>query len=75
MNEHDRSNLDFLMSLKTQAQWQDWADHCDADDFVYAMELLKTAQAELIVEEIEAREQDEELDLTEATAVLSKYRL
>lgn len=75
MNDHDRANLEFLMSLKSEAQWRDWAECCDADDFVYAMELLKTAQAELLVEEIEAREQDQELDLSEATAVLSKFRL
>lgn len=75
MNNHDRANLEFLMSLKSEAQWRDWAECCDADDFVYALELLKTAHAELIVEELEAQEDDQELDLSEATAVLSKFQL
>ena len=59
MNQYDKDNLNFLMSLKTEDDWQDWARYCDEDDFRYAMELLKTAQAELLVREMELSSQGE----------------
>lgn len=75
MNDYDRSNLSFLLSLKTPEDWLNWADCIDADDLVYALELVQTAIAENMVEQMEWEEaaQDEDLDLTQAQAVLTKF--
>lgn len=77
MNDHDRDNLKFLLSLKTTKDWERWANHCELDDFLYAMELIKTAMAEETVKSMELNEkyEEEEMDLSEARAVLSKFQL
>jgi len=76
MNDHDKSNLEFLMSLKNQTEWKHWAECCDEDDFAYAMELLQTAMAEIEVKHMELVESlQEEVDLTDARTVLSRFAL
>ena len=76
MNDHDKSNLEFLMSIKNQAEWKSWAECCDEDDFVYAMELIQTALAEVEVKHMELVESlQEEVDLTDARVVLSRFAL
>ena len=39
MNPHDRKNLDFLLTADI-AVIRDWAGKMDADDIIYAQELL-----------------------------------
>ena len=39
MNAHDRKNLDFLLTADI-AVIRDWAGKMDADDIIYAQELL-----------------------------------
>ncbi len=39
MNQHDRSNLDFLLAAEIDVI-RDWAGKMSADDIVYAQELL-----------------------------------
>jgi len=39
MNQHDRKNLDFLLTADI-AVIRDWAGKMDADDIIYAQELL-----------------------------------
>jgi hypothetical protein len=76
MNDYDKSNLEFLMSLKNQKEWKQWAECCDEDDFAYAMELLQTALAEIEVHHMELVESlQEEIDTTEAQSVLSRFKL
>lgn len=77
MNNHDRENFEFLMSLKTQEDWMAWAKDCTEDDFVYAIELIRTAQAECEVREMELDEadQDEEgLDCTQAMEIINRVK-
>lgn len=77
MNDYDRSNLEFLLSIKTDEDWQNWADAVDADDLDYAMELIKTAQAENEVfqmELAEALQESEGMDCTLAKNVLDKFK-
>lgn len=77
MNEHDRCNLEFLMSLKSQADWESWAENCDDDDFVYALELIKTAKAEADIRlmELDEAEQDEDgLDCTLANEFINRVK-
>lgn len=79
MNDWDKSNLQFLLSLKTKEDWEDWAKYCEQDDFLYAIEIVRTAQAELMVQVMELEEEEAEeqgkKEFAEANAVLSKFRL
>jgi hypothetical protein len=78
MNDWDKNNLEFLMSLKTPEDWDDWAKYCEPDDFLYAIELVRTAQAELLVQVMQLEEDEAEAqgkEYSEANAVLNKFRL
>lgn len=79
MDEFDRINLNFLMSLQTDEDWINWAKSVEWDDMVYAMELLETALAEQEVEKMELKEaiqdMDGDLDLGLARSVLAKFAL
>lgn len=46
MNEHDRSNLEFLLAADN-AVIRDWASKMPADDIKYAQELLDAYALEL----------------------------
>ena len=46
MNEHDRSNLKFLLNASAETL-KDWWDKVDEDDHQYAQELLAMAALEL----------------------------
>lgn len=74
MNDWDRNNLNFLVNAdkRTLEQWQETAS---ADDFAYALELLKMAQAELELEAMSVIESEENLDCTQAREVLARFRL
>lgn len=74
MNDWDRNNLNFLLSANkdTMANWQLTATD---DDFAYALELLRAAQAELELEALAALDGDQSLDCSQARAVLSKFAL
>ena len=68
MNEHDRQNLKFLLALSDETL-RLFLDHCSADDYLYALELL-------MVYRMEIEEQTQEnLDLTQANEILSKFRI
>lgn len=76
MNEWDKNNLEFLLSLKTEEDWLDWFAATEEDDHIYAMELIKRAQTELVVKSMELREEYlQEEDLGVAQSILSKFRL
>jgi hypothetical protein len=76
MNDWDKDNLNFLMHISPELL-KDFLQIMDADDVAYAMELLRTAKAEILVEAIEYDEifnqHDEEFP--EASAVLNKFTL
>lgn len=68
MNDHDRQNLRFLLALSDEGL-RLFLDQCDADDYLYAIELLMVYRMEL--EELS----EDDLDLTEANNILSKFRI
>ena len=77
MNDFDRTNLDFLLSADAET-FQQFLLESDDDDIQYALELIQRYKAELMVHEMELEESvDEEmgLNLTDARAVLRKFRL
>lgn len=74
MNDHDRSQLNFIMSLSDEA-FEEWALSIPNDDIKYAMELIQAARLENSIQEQELLDLLEDSDLAEANAVLKKFRL
>lgn len=74
MNDWDRNNLKFLTTAsdETMANWQETATD---DDFAYALELLRAAQAELELEALAALDEQTDLDLSQSQSVLAKFRV
>jgi hypothetical protein len=78
MNEHDKSNLEFLLTADA-AVIRDWAGKMQGDDIVYAQELLLQHAADLrersreILVEAEMARLDNSYDL--AGEYLRKFTL
>lgn len=70
MNLHDQSNLKFLMSL-TKRELKTWFNSVTKDDVEYALEILKLAQVEEIIE-INTTEVS---DFTDAKKILSRFTI
>lgn len=68
MNDHDRSNFEFIMSLSPQ-QFDEWYATISLDDIEYAIELCQAARLEM------ALSVDEVKDLTQAKQTLKKFML
>lgn len=75
-SQHDRNNLNFLLSAD-QETLKLWYKNCSNDDLLYAKSLLDAFALE-VHEEIKTQLIDSQLDImkhfTEATAVLSYIR-
>lgn len=69
MNDHDRSNLEFLLTASPEVL-QDWYSKMDEDDILYAFELLQAASLELLERSVNIS-----TDCTEAKKILSKFML
>jgi hypothetical protein len=78
MNEWDRNNLHFILD-SDEATLEDFYSWATEDDLTYALELVRTAMAELIVQEAELM--DEILtnatadDVSEANTMLKQFQL
>jgi hypothetical protein len=72
MNQWDKDNLRFLMSVDTPT-FEDWFDQADQDDIDYALELLAQAKAEVSLKAAEIFDDVE--DFTEANDVLKKVMI
>ena len=72
MNDWDKNNLNFIMSLNS-ADFDEWYESLSQDDLDYAMELLKQARTEVSVQV--AALFDEPETLKDARKVLAKYTL
>jgi hypothetical protein len=68
MNDYDRSNFEFIMSLSPQ-QFDEWYASISLDDIEYAIELCQAARLEM------ALNTDAVKDLTEANNALKKFML
>lgn len=69
MNDRDRENLNFLLTISPKG-FQDWLEQADDDDVEYALELIHYAKLEMIVAELERRDSVE--DVTEAKMELDR---
>lgn len=73
MNQFDKENLNFLMALSSDEEWEDWAQYCEEDDFTYALELMKRRTAEISLA-MEDMVEEKEFDLTEANVLINKIK-
>jgi len=74
MNNWDRDNLNFLMNASKETL-EEWHHYADADDYKYALELLQAARTELAMQELALVDDQAVEDMTEAQAVLARFRL
>jgi hypothetical protein len=74
MNDWDRGNLDFILN-SSDADLEDFYSWASDEDLLYALQLIQLAKAELEVEEIEMLEAEADEDVSQAQAVLQRFRL
>lgn len=72
MNDHDKHNLDFLLSISPDVL-ADWFEQADDDDINYAFELLARAKSDMLLRLIELEDSVE--DLSEAKQFLQKFSI
>jgi hypothetical protein len=66
MNDWDRDNLNFLLTISSET-FEDWLQQADEDDIDYAIELLRAAKSELIIEQMEV------LDMVQDTSTANNF--
>jgi len=74
MNNWDRDNLNFLLNADRETM-EDWYHMATEDDFKYAAELFRRARVELAMTELALVDDEAVQDITEAQAVLARFRL
>ena len=74
MNNWDRDNLNFLLNADRETM-EDWYHMATEDDFKYAAELFRRARTELAMQELALVDSEAVEDMTEAQAVLARFRL
>lgn len=72
MNDHDRSNLQFILSLNEDG-FDKWSSTLSEDDVDYALELLKAARTEVMMQAVSLT--DEVEDTSDAMGVLKGFML
>ena len=75
MNNHDKGNLQFLLSLRTEQEWENWYNAVGEDDHAYAMEILRAARTETTMQLLELQDEAANEDLSLAKSVLRRYTL
>ena len=72
MNNYDRRNLEFILSM-TPDQMLEFFEDMPQDDILYAIEIIQLAKCEAIVKKLEIIE-SAETDYSEARAVLERIQ-
>ena len=67
-------NLDFILN-STDEDMEDFLSWASDEDLRYALELIQIAKNELVVQEIEMLDTKADEDLSQAQAVLERFRL
>ena len=77
MNDWDRDNLNFLMSIGEE-EFTAWMEQADSEDIDYAMKLIREARTEVMVQEMELRDSmefyEKKSDYPDAKALIDKIR-
>jgi hypothetical protein len=71
MNEWDKDNLNFIMNASEEG-FDEWLEQADNDDIDYALELIRMAKAELMVQEMEMT--DTVSNFTEANQLIERIK-
>jgi hypothetical protein len=74
MNNHDRLNLEFLLT-SSPATLKDWYDKMGTDDIQYAMQIMARYSEELTLRQQFTDAENTDIDVLEANDYLSKFRL
>lgn len=72
MNDRDKSNLQYILSLNEE-KFEHWYATLSTDDMDYAMELLRTARTEIAIQM--ASLNDDVKDVSDAKNVLKQFTL
>jgi len=72
MNDWDKNNLQFILSLN-EDEFEDWYACLDEDDIQYAMEILKQARTEVNMQLVALV--DEVEDVSDAQSILKQFTL
>ena len=72
MNDWDRDNLEYFLSLSNK-EFDELMDEFNTEDFLYVIKLIRTAMAELMVQEMD--ENDDVVDTSQAKALLKSFTL
>jgi hypothetical protein len=72
VNRHDLDNILFILNLDPDEISQ-WLNTLSVDDMRYALEIIQSRTAEMIVEEMDLDDQ-EEMDLTQAKALINRIK-
>ena len=72
MNDHDKANLEFILTASKETI-ADWLKSLSEDDIAYAEELIRAANVELMMRIVAVH--DNVSDFSVANALLDKYRL
>jgi len=75
MKKYDRDNLKYLMTC-TEKDFDSWMNEASDDDVSYALELIRQAKSELLVEEMELHETAImfEDDVTDAKQLIERIK-
>jgi hypothetical protein len=75
MNEHDKNNLKFILKCSNK-DFDAWMEEASADDISYALQLIHTSKAELMVEQMELQDTAimYEDDIVEAKHILDRIK-
>lgn len=74
MNEHDRSNYDYIMRLSDE-EFADWMDQASDDDLEYAQELIRIRRVEILEQTLDFEDKLASLDYSQAEKLLKRYML
>lgn len=74
MNNWDKENLNFILN-SNDADMEDFLSWASDEDLAYALELIQLAKAELELEQILMLETEDNLDTSQAQAILERFRL
>jgi hypothetical protein len=72
MNDFDRDNLEFFLSVE-ESEFDEWMNQASSSEINYAISLIQTHRAELITQEMNLL--DDEEDVSEAADLLKKFTL
>lgn len=74
MNQRDRENLNFLLTISPDT-FDEWVSQADDDDIMYALELIKRARLELTMRQFEAIDEIRDVDsMLKAKEIIEKIK-